>query len=81
MYGDAADIYVDADPRDGVMDDLNGDGRITKADADFLYDVAETLFASGKTVLEGGLESYPANAVHGPFVHSDGRGQTARWGR
>ncbi len=81
MYGDASDIYVDVDPRDGVMDDLNGDGRITKADADFLYDFASRLFASRKDVRPGGLGSYSANAVHGPFVHSDGRGSKARWGR
>lgn len=81
MYGDASDIYVDENPRDGVMDDLNGDGRITKADADFLYDFAEALFAKRRDVAMGGLGSYAANAVHGPFVHSDGRGSKARWGR
>jgi len=27
------------------------------------------------------LGSYKANAVHGPFVHVDGRGRAARWGR
>lgn len=81
MYGDASDIYVDDDPRDGVMDDLNGDGRITKADADFLYDFAETLFAKRRDVRPGGLGSYKANAVHGPFMHTDGRGSKARWGR
>ncbi|WPZ33959.1 D-Ala-D-Ala carboxypeptidase family metallohydrolase [Thalassobaculum sp. OXR-137] len=81
MYGDASDIYVDVDPRDGVMDDLNGDGAVTKADADFLYDFAERLFAARPDVEPGGLGSYAANAVHGPFLHSDGRGSKARWGR
>lgn len=81
MYGDASDVYVDVDPRDGVMDDLNGDGQVTKADADFLYDFAERLFAKRRDVAPGGLGSYSANAVHGPFLHSDGRGSKARWGR
>ena len=81
MYGDASDIYVDVQPRDGVMDDLNRDGRVTKADADFLYDFAEKVFAKRKDVKVGGLGSYASNAVHGPFVHSDGRGSKARWGR
>ncbi|MEQ8588613.1 MAG: D-Ala-D-Ala carboxypeptidase family metallohydrolase [Thalassobaculaceae bacterium] len=81
LYGDASDIYVDVDPRDGVMDDLNRDGRITKADADFLYDFAVRRFAERPDVPAGGLGSYGANAVHGPFVHSDGRGGKARWGR
>jgi len=81
MYGDATDIYVDVSPRDGVMDDLNRDGAIDKTDADFLYDYAEELFAATDGVPRGGLGSYKANAVHGPFVHVDGRGRAARWGR
>jgi len=80
MYGDAADIYPDAVGNDSVMDDLNGDGRITRADAEFLYDYAEDLFAA-KNLPEGGIGAYDANAIHGPFVHIDGRGTRARWGR
>ncbi|MCH2457767.1 MAG: D-Ala-D-Ala carboxypeptidase family metallohydrolase [Henriciella sp.] len=81
MYGDATDVYIDVAPRDGLMDDLNRDGAINKADADFLYDYAQDLFADTKDVPRGGLGSYRANAVHGPFVHIDGRGRPARWGR
>ena len=81
MYGDATDIYVDVAPRDGVMDDLNRDGTVDKADADFLYDYAQELFAATEGISQGGLGSYSANAVHGPFVHVDGRGRAARWGR
>lgn len=80
MYGDAVDIYVDTKPRDGVMDDLNGDGQVTKADANFLYDYSQILFGK-EDVSKGGLGSYKANAVHGPFVHIDARGRPARWGR
>lgn len=80
MYGDAADIYPDVAGNDSVMDDLNGDGRITRADAEFLYDYAEDLFAA-KNLPEGGIGAYDANAIHGPFVHIDGRGTRARWGR
>ena len=81
LYGDAADIFVDVALRDGVMDDLNGDGVIDKADADFLYDYAENLFAEGSGLPEGGLGPYRTTAAHGPFLHSDGRGIRARWGR
>jgi hypothetical protein len=81
MYGDAADIYVDYKPRNGVMDDLNRDGEITKADANWLYDYAQTLFRKRTDLPKGGIGAYRANAVHGPFVHVDGRGTTARWGR
>ena len=80
MYGDAADVYIDHAPRDGVMDDINGDGKVTKADANFMYDYSEELFDE-EDVVSGGLGSYKANAVHGPFVHVDARGRPARWGR
>ena len=80
MYGDAADVYIDHAPRDGVMDDVNGDGQINKADANFLYDYSEELFDE-EEVVSGGIGSYRANAVHGPFVHVDARGRPARWGR
>lgn len=81
MYGDAADIYVDYKPRNGNMDDLNRDGKITKADANWLYDYAQKLYKERKDLPKGGIGAYRANAVHGPFVHVDGRGTTARWGR
>jgi len=32
LWGDAADVFVDTN-RDGVMDDLNGDGKVSLADA------------------------------------------------
>ena len=81
MYGDAADIYVDYAPRNGNMDDLNRDGKVNKADANWLYDYAQKLFKRRGDLPKGGLGSYKANAVHGPFVHVDGRGRPARWGR
>lgn len=80
MYGDAADVYVDANPTDGVMDDLTGDGKINKRDANFLFDFASDTFR-GLEIPKGGIGAYRANAVHGPFVHIDGRGKQARWGR
>ena len=81
MYGDATDVYVDVAPKDGVMDDINQDGVVNKRDANFLYDYAQELFSSEDGAPRGGLGSYSANAVHGPFVHVDGRGRPARWGR
>lgn len=84
QYGDAADIFIDENPRDGVMDDLNGDGRIDAQDAHFLYDIID---AQSRQEVEdyrplmGGLGSYSATEAHGPFVHVDVRGFKARWGR
>lgn len=77
MYGDAADIYVDADG-DGRMDDLDGDGRVTINDARWLARVAEQVEVEYPGVT-GGIGIYPANALHGPFVHVDTRGTPARW--
>lgn len=82
VYGGAVDIFIDVAPRDGVMDDLDGDGQITKKDADFLYDLLEKF--SNEPWWErarGGLSSYGATEAHGPFVHVDTRGYKARWGR
>lgn len=77
MYGDASDVFVDADGN-GRMDDLNGDGRVTVADARVLFSVAETVEAANPDLI-GGLSAYPANSAHGPFVHVDTRGVKARW--
>ncbi|MEQ8665096.1 MAG: D-Ala-D-Ala carboxypeptidase family metallohydrolase [Rhodospirillales bacterium] len=82
VYGGAADIYLDSNPRDGVMDDLNGDGRINKKDAAVLFDLVDEASRNGDwDGMHGGLGEYGANAAHGPFVHIDSRGFRARWGR
>jgi hypothetical protein len=77
MYGDAADIYVDANG-DGRMDDLDRDGRVTIKDARWLAQVAEDVGVVHPE-LTGGIGVYRANAVHGPFVHVDLRGTLVRW--
>jgi len=77
MYGDAADIYVDGDGN-GQMDDLDGDHRVTIADARWLAAVAERIEKTHPS-LTGGIGVYRANAAHGPFVHVDTRGTRARW--
>ena len=80
QYGDAADVFVDEDPQDGVMDDLNGDGRVDKADAIWLRDLFDRALArDGAEDLQGGLGAYGTTASHGPFVHVDTRGFRARW--
>ena len=80
IFGDAADIYIDVNPKDGHMDDLNGDGKINLRDADILYDQVEE--SSRKREYEefvGGLSSYRKTASHSPFIHIDTRGFKARW--
>ncbi|MBU2487897.1 MAG: hypothetical protein KKA60_00750, partial [Proteobacteria bacterium] len=81
QYGGAADIYVDENPADGVMDDLNGDGVSDLGDAAVLYGIVDSLDGEdGNGDLVGGLARYPENEFHGPFVHVDVRGHRARWG-
>lgn len=77
MYGDASDVFVDADG-DGRMDDLDHDGKITVKDARVLFAVAEGVEAAHPDLV-GGLSAYPATSAHGPFVHVDTRGFKARW--
>lgn len=83
QWGGAADIFLDESPRDGRMDDLNGDGRIDGRDADLLYDLFDGLGVREDyaTQFTGGLGKYGPNPVRGPFVHVDARGFRARWGR
>jgi len=81
VYGGAADIFVDENPTDGAMDDLNKDGKIDVYDAAVLYDLIDGLY--GKDSYErfvGGLGRYKKTASHPPFVHVDVRGFRARWG-
>jgi hypothetical protein len=77
MYGDAADIYID-DNHDGLMDDLDHDGRITMNDAKVIL-AAEERVEAAHPELVGGGGIYPAGPGHGPFIHIDTRGYRARW--
>jgi hypothetical protein len=80
QYGDAADIIVDEFPKDGVMDDLNGNGREDRGDANLLAGWVETMDHDPETAnLIGGLSAYGSTQGHGPFVHVDARGYAARW--
>ena len=63
------------------MDDLNGDGRTSKADARWLFELIDAMHHGGDLDgFAGGLGLYGANQVRGPFVHVDVRGHRARWG-
>lgn len=78
IYGDAADVFIDADGN-GYMDDLNGDGRVTVADAQLLYRIVQDMDGSADTGhLKGGLWKYRRTSNHPPFIHVDTRGFIAR---
>ncbi|KPL19606.1 MAG: hypothetical protein AMJ92_02295 [candidate division Zixibacteria bacterium SM23_81] len=81
LWGGAADIFIDENPQDGMMDDLNRDGHIDYRDAGILYDIIDQMY--GRPWYEmflGGLGRYKKTKSHGPFVHVDVRGFRARWG-
>jgi hypothetical protein len=77
MYGDAADIFIDSNG-DGVMDDLDHDGRITIGDSRVVQQAVDRVEAAHPELV-GGAGVYPAAAGHGPFIHIDTRGYRARW--
>ena len=77
MYGDASDVFVDNDGN-GVMDDLNGDGRIDVRDAQVILAAVDRV-ERRHPVLVGGVGVYSACCGHGPFTHIDVRGYRARW--
>jgi len=81
VYGGAADIFVDENPKDGMMDDLNHDGKIDRKDAAVIYDLVERMSTHKGWTHIGGLGEYSKNEFRGPFVHIDARGYRARWGR
>jgi hypothetical protein len=79
LYGDAADIFIDEN-HDGQMDDLNGDRRINRGDADFLAGIVEQVSNTlAFQRLIGGLGLYRAKSNHGPFIHVDVRGFPIKW--
>jgi hypothetical protein len=77
MYGDAADVFVDNDGN-GMMDDLNRDGRVDTRDARIMAEAAERVERAHPELI-GGVGTYSTCCGHGPFVHIDTRGYRARW--
>jgi hypothetical protein len=80
VYGGAADIFIDSNPVNNYMDDLNNDGQINLEDSKYLYAIADKFVKkTGRTYLTGGVGVYKSNSSHGPFIHVDVRGTRARW--
>ncbi len=79
LFGDGADIFID-DDGDGQMDDLDGDGAITEADARILASLVEA--QSDEAWYQpfiGGMGIYGPAPHRGPFIHVDTRGTAVRW--
>jgi len=79
IFGDAADIYVDED-LDGVIDDLDKDGKGTMLDALILHELVNEIEANPENEhFVGGMGKYNKNSAHTYFIHVDTRGYKARW--
>ncbi|MGQ0712275.1 MAG: D-Ala-D-Ala carboxypeptidase family metallohydrolase [Gemmatimonadaceae bacterium] len=68
QLGDAADVVIDA----------NGDGRITRDDANLVAEAVEVVERSHPD-LAGGLGIYVSPRYRQPYVHIDTRGKRVRW--
>ncbi|HKP97448.1 MAG TPA: hypothetical protein VJ385_17010 [Fibrobacteria bacterium] len=80
QFGGAADIFIDARPEDGEMDDLNGDGKSDEADSGLLFDLVDAMSLNEYFLpYLGGIGKYSKNQAHGAFVHVDVRGFRAIW--
>jgi len=78
VYGRAADVYVDGNG-DGVMDDLNGDGKIGIADARLLAGLFQNIEKFRGMAGGIGIYDWNTDSTRTPFVHIDVRGFKARW--
>lgn len=68
QLGDAADVVIDA----------NGDGRVTREDANLIAAAVEVVEQSHPD-LAGGLGLYISRNYRQPYVHIDARGTRVRW--
>ncbi|NTV52261.1 MAG: hypothetical protein HGA76_04520 [Candidatus Firestonebacteria bacterium] len=79
QWGLAADIYLEGDTS-AREDDLNHDGCVDVHDAEMLFSLVDAWETDpDHTSLIGGIGLYPRTSEHGPFVHIDARGYSARW--
>ena len=81
LYGDSVIFIIDEDA-DGIMDDLNGDGKVDIQDLVLIEEVVEVI--EDKTHLYGGLGLYlnfkDPKHQDTPCVQIDTRGWRSRWG-
>ncbi|MFN7610689.1 MAG: hypothetical protein ACK5QX_07100 [bacterium] len=68
LYGDAADVAIDAD----------GDGQLTLFDA-YRVEQAVDWVERSHPELAGGLGVYSSRRYSTPYCHIDARGERKRW--
>ncbi len=80
LYGDGAAIIVDANG-DGVMDDMNDDGKIDLHDVDYVSRVIEQIERETGVYGGVGIHAGPTDPLlpKTPYLSIDCRGKRARW--
>jgi hypothetical protein len=80
LYGDAVAVIVDQD-NDGVMDDLNADGKADLLDVDYLSRVFEQIERETRSYGGLGIHAGPTDPLlpKTPYLSVDCRGKRARW--
>gem|GEM_PF-3776234 len=77
IYGDGIDWFIDENPVNDEMDDLNKDGKVTKEDGKpFVQSIIKLV--SERTIEPCGIGVYFTKK--GASLHYDSRGHLARWG-
>ena len=80
LWGDAADIFIDYEPRDRYLDDLNRNGQKDRQDGLVLGNIVKEFEEKPHHHhFQGGIGLYKKNHRRGPFVHVDARGAKKRW--
>lgn len=79
IYGDAVTFIVDKHS-DGIMDDLNHDGKMDMKDVRWLFDLIDQLSARPDyQKLEGGLAHYKSMKKKSGYIYIDARGKKMRF--
>lgn len=77
IYGDGIDWFIDEDPENDEMDDLNNDGKVSQEDAKSFVQVIIQM-VSDREIKPCGTGVYFTKK--GASLHYDSRGHLARWG-
>lgn len=79
IYGDAVTFIVDQN-NDGIMDDLNHDGKTDMKDVRWLFDLIDKLSTrKDYQQLEGGLAHYKSMKKKSGYIYIDARGKKVRF--
>jgi len=81
IYGDSVIFIVDEN-NDGIMDDLNNDGKLDNKDLNLIEEIVQNLESQSRLYGGIGLYYYFKDLIHKdtPCIQIDTRGHHSRWG-